>query len=1010
MNLYIAPNGNDKFTGRRPVPAGTDGPLTTLAGARNAVRRYRNESGGMDRAITVHVADGTYELDDTWVLAPEDSGAAEFPVRYVAAEGAAPVISGGRRITDWRETEHNGRRCWIAELPNVAAGKWDFTRLYVNDAPRPRPRLPKKGFYRFTGLAGAEERKPGSGGTHDRANFAPGEIRKWRHWQDVKLVIYRLWFENHHWLKDIDEKACTVHFRAPGKGSLVDERGDFARYFVENVSEALDTPGEWYLDRHSGLLYYLPRPEETINETHVVAPRLVELVRLQGEDNRRVGHIRFENLKFKHQHGDIPRDKPSIGQAAVGVPGAIILDRAEQADPLAVTIPPVPSAITLDRAEQCVFYGCTVAHVYGYALETLPGSTGNTFAACAMYDTGAGGLKIGHEISRRPGATGFGEPAPDKDIPPMAATVADCTVRDCGRVFPSSIGIWIGNSGWNRIVHNHIYNCNYTGISCGWTWGYGPTRTVCNLIENNRIHHINHHEVLSDNGGIYTLGQQPGGVLRGNVIHDVSCYAYGGSGIYPDEGTSEIRVENNLVCGTGGGAYVTHYGRDILVENNIFALSQNQHIGLGKREFHRTTVFRRNIVLTMNSQLGGVGEKAEYNTLCKNLFWTVDGTPPQFGEASLGDLQADGKYLDSILADPLFTDAEGGDFSLRPDSPVGKVAFKPFDWRAAGPRMKGKRPQYYDEYTRNYRLPMLDVAIVRTKIELMTPADDIWNSGRAEFTVTLTNVGRAGGKGAVRLSAGPKGVTGSPAPGRIAYDLEPGRKEQHRIMLTMRKKKMQTFWLDSEPTNRTTVPSRRLVFSMAESKWHAPEVQEIRRPEDIQNVLTDVSSRTVYRGKRRVAEVTLGAGPNALLFLAYFQEPNLRPDLIHPWKGTGFELMSKQATEADKKPQNYQIFLVPQDSGKSARGLRMNATGSRAEDAPAIQTAASQAEQGCRIAAIIPWSEFGLDKQPAALPFELVIDTLDPDNDDIVQLVLFDMPSNAKQKLYAELVVKPPSR
>ena len=534
MNFHVSPAGKDSWTGTIPTPSadGQDGPLATIAGAREAVQQLKAGDDGLHQPVIVHLAAGIYELSETLRFTPEDSGTAEYPIRYIAAAGAAPVLSGGCRITGWKEATHDGLRCWTADLPNVAAGRWNFTRIYVNDAPRLRPRLPKTGFYHFTGLAGCANTGMDWMNGPDRANFAEGEIQNWHNLQDVELISYQLWFDTHHRIKSLDETTRTMQFHAKSLGSLKDEKNDFARYFVENIFEALDTPGQWYLDRTAGRLYYLPLPNENIETTVIVAPRITELLRLQGYGTRRVGHIIFENLLFAHQHWELTANCPGYMQAACGVPGSLVLE----------------------GAEHCAFYGCSIAHVNGYGLEILAGSTENTIAACTIHDAGAGGIKIGHEqLAPLQSAVGKGLTGG----PPIATTVSDCVIRDCGHIFPSSIGIWIGNSGWNRIIHNRIFDCTYTGISCGWTWGYGPSRTMANRIEYNHIHHINSREILSDNGGIYTLGQQPGTTLRGNVIHDISCYGYGAWGIYPDEGSSEIRIENNLVCGTKKAAYST---------------------------------------------------------------------------------------------------------------------------------------------------------------------------------------------------------------------------------------------------------------------------------------------------------------------------------------------------------------------------------------------------------------------------------------------------------------------
>jgi hypothetical protein len=972
--LHVAPFGKECWSGKLAAPAadGSDGPLATLAGARDAIRRLQAQPGGRDRPVTVQIAAGVYEQDETLRFDPRDGGTETYPVRYVAAPGAAPVISGGRRLTNWREIEHNGLRCWCVELPEVAAGQWNFTRLYVNDAPRQRPRLPKTGFHRFSGLAGYPETGDRWCQGPDRANFAAGEIRQWHNWQDVELVSYQLWFDTHHRFKAIDEDAQTVQFHAKSLGSLKDERGEFARYFVENVFEALDTPGQWYLDRAAGRLSYLPLPDEQLATAVIVAPRLSELLRLQGEAQQRVGHLHFENLTFAHQQWELPQDCSGYIQAAWGVPGAIILE----------------------GAERCVFYGCTVTHVNGYGLEVLAGSTENVIAACAIHDAGAGGVKIGHE-QLQPHESPVGGRL-SGEAPAIATTVADCTIRDCGHLYPSAIGIWIGNSGWNRIVHNRIFNCNYTGISCGWTWGYAPTRTIANRIENNHIHHINHCEILSDNGGIYTLGQQPGTVLRGNLIHDISCYGYGAWGIYPDEGSSEMRVEHNLVCGTKKAAYSTHYGRDTLVQHNIFALSQADHLGLGKRELHRSTVFRHNVCLPATGRVTGAGWQAAHYTVEKNLFWPLDGSSLTFNGQSVSGLQAEGQNGGAVVADPLFTDAAGGDFSLRPDSPVKAIGFRPFDWRGAGPRLKTRRPDGYGDYARQYPIPSLEVPVVRTRIELLTLPADVQATGVATFAVTLSNVGRAEGRGAIRLAGGPRGAAGRLSLRRIAYGLAPGAEHVAQVTMTV-KRGTHTYWLDSEPADGVTVPTRTLQFDDAACYWPVPPVAEVTGPEAVGPALASVAARSLRHGDRLVAEVRLGATAEALLFSARFHEPALRPDREHPWRGTGFELIVFPPPSADAAtglpPPKRQVFLVPRAAGQGADGFTLAAAGDGVEPAPEIRASARPVFGGCDVVALIPWRHLGCDATTGECAFQLVVDVVDPAADAIVQLLAFDLPT-----------------
>ena len=984
LNLYVSPSGNDGWTGSVAAPSGDgrNGPLATLAGARNAVRHYKTERSGLDRPVTVHVAAGVYELAETLCFTPEDSGTADCPIRYVAADGAAPVISGGRRITGWQETQHNGMRCWIAELPEVAAGTWDFTRLYMNDMPRERPRLPKTGFQRFTGLAGCADSGSNWCQGPDRANFAPGEIRRWHNWEHVELVSYQHWFETRHRFKAIDEDAGVVHFHAKSLGSLRDECNEFARYFVENVFEAMDTPGQWYLDRPAGRLYYLPLPHETLACAVIVAPRLEEIIRLQGNGRQRVTHLHFENLVFSHQHWALPLSCPGFIQAAFGVPGAVILE----------------------GAEACVFYGCTIAHVNGYGLEVLVGSTENVVAACTVHDAGAGGIKIGHE-QFDPHESAVGLKQVDGGHPAIATTVVDCTIRDCGHVFPSAIGIWVGNSGWNRLIHNRIFNCNYTGISCGFTWGYAPTRTVANRIEYNHIHHINDREILSDNGGIYTLGQQPGTVLRGNVIHDISCHGYGAWGIYPDEGSSEMRVEQNLVCGTKKSAYATHYGRDNLVQNNIFALSKDDHLCLGKREAHRSTLFRRNVVVTANGRMPADSWAIPQFTVSDNLFWSLGGDPFTFGGCTLEWLQAEGQHAGMVVADPLFADAPGGDFALRPDSSALGTGFRPFDWQAAGPRLVKDKPFNYGDYAKRFTLPDAEVPVIRTRITLVTPLEEVELSGRAEFIVTLTNIGRATGKNSVRLASGPKGATGHPSVRRIAYALQPGGEITEHVAVKVNRG-TRVFWLDSEPSGTDAVPARGLVLDSATVRWQVPVVAGVESPEKIGKALARVTSHRITHVQRTVAEVKLAAAGDGLLLFARFHEPDLRPNLVAPWTGTSFELLAyhpKNGAAAELSSPRRQVCLVPRSEGIGADAVQVEMPNNVVVPVPEIRACAQPMTGGCEVAAMIPWKVLGHEQVPFEAPFEMVVNAVDSATGAMMARLAFNRPWAATRQYPGKL-------
>ena len=340
------------------------------------------------------------------------------------------------------------------------------------------------------------------------------------------------------------------------------------------------------------------------------------------------------------------------------------------------------AAITLLGARNVTIQGCAVRQVGGYAIELGPACRHNHVEDCELVDLGGGGVTIGHGGKDQHWGRG-----PD-EAEGLAShnVVRQCLIAHGGRLHSAAVGVWIGHSPYNQIQHNDIFDFYYTGISVGWVWGYAASHAHHNDVGFNRVYDLGQ-RVLSDMGGVYTLGVSPGTRVHDNVFHDIYAFSYGGWGLYTDEGSTGILMDNNLVYRTKTGSFHQHYGKENRIENNIFAYSQEHQIQRTRTEPHTSFFFDRNIVYWDNaSPLLGSNWNDNHFKMDKNDYWNAAGKPVLFfGGLTLEQWrQKRGQDEHSIVADPGFVDPKNADFRLKEGSPALTVGFKPFDYTKAG--------------------------------------------------------------------------------------------------------------------------------------------------------------------------------------------------------------------------------------------------------------------------------------------------------------------------------------
>lgn len=556
--IYVSLQGNDKNSGTKEAPFYTLN--QAIKQAREWRRLNRPEVAG---GIYIRLEEGVYAQRNSLFLRPEDSGTPDSPTVICAVDGAHPVISGGVAVTGWKRgcnhpaiPEKLRQKIWSAEAPLIGNRRVETRQMWVNGHKVQRAaQFPGGGLERMIDFNPEEQTItiPVSQSVNPKRLQNAGQL---------EMIVHQRWAIAILRVKSIDAKdgQAVVRFHEPEshlefahpwpQPVIGGEKGN-SSFCLTNALELLDQPGEWFQEYPSGTIYYYPQAGENMETAEVIIPALETLVTIDGTLSRPVKHIQFNGITFEHTswmrpsyqgHVTLQGGFPLLDAYKLQEPG--LPEKAELENQAWITRP--ETAIRVRGAEHIDFKHCTFRHLSSTGLDYEWAVTASSVEDCQFTDIGGTALLVG----------AFPDGGFETHIPFIPADVRElCSHITIRNNFISNVtnedwgcvGIGAGYVRNMDISHNEVCHLNYSGICVGWGWTSLESGMCNNRIEANYVHHFARR--LYDAGGLYTLSNQPGSVMRNNRIEHLIEAPYATNDrafyIYLDEATDGYTMENN---------------------------------------------------------------------------------------------------------------------------------------------------------------------------------------------------------------------------------------------------------------------------------------------------------------------------------------------------------------------------------------------------------------------------------------------------------------------------------
>lgn len=506
---YVAPNGNDAWTGRLPTPNAdhTDGPFATIAKARDTIRPIPGER-------TVHLRGGLYELPKGLVFTAEDSGRDYARVVWQAFENEKPILIGGRAIKDWKPWRDGILQADLAAqgLKGAAFRQLFFAgqRQILARYPNYDPKNPYGGGWAFADGEMWPMYADKDGEDKRTLKVKNFDWRKWARPEEVEVFV----FPRYNWWNDIlpvkaaDDASYTI--TTTRDGSYAMRAND--RFYFQGAIEELDSPGEWYLDRKSATLYF--QPPQPIDAATVYAPTTRDILTFDGTD-----FLTLRGLTFECAEG---------------------------------------SAIVFKKGSHNRVLGCTVRNVGDFRGTGIAVSDGtdNGIVGCDISFTGSNGVSLNG--GDRTTLTGTGH------------FVDNCYIHHVGVFYKQGVGVALGGVG-QRVSHCLIHDTPRFGIMFtgnSHILEYNHLRHLALETEDVGATYCGGRDWISPRGTVirYNFIHD----ILGYGWNGKWVSPYFAWGIYLDDNSGGVDVIGNIVARCGRSLIHGHSARDSRVENNIF--------------------------------------------------------------------------------------------------------------------------------------------------------------------------------------------------------------------------------------------------------------------------------------------------------------------------------------------------------------------------------------------------------------------------------------------------------